>query len=34
MADFIAEWKRRHYWRERGWPDLCHPVSADDFVCE
>jgi TolB-like protein len=21
------------YWRERGWPDLCHPVGADDFAC-
>jgi TolB-like protein len=22
------------YWRAKGWPDLCHPVGADDFVCE
>ena len=22
------------YWRARGWPDLCHPVSTDDFVCD
>jgi TolB-like protein len=22
------------YWRARGWPDLCHPVGADDFVCD
>ena len=22
------------YWRARGWPDLCRPVSADDFVCD
>jgi TolB-like protein/tetratricopeptide (TPR) repeat protein len=22
------------YWRVRGWPDLCHPVGADDFVCD
>jgi TolB-like protein/DNA-binding SARP family transcriptional activator len=21
------------YWRARGWPDLCHPVGANDFVC-
>ncbi|HKD46086.1 MAG TPA: hypothetical protein VKB67_00200, partial [Rhizomicrobium sp.] len=21
------------YWRERGWPDMCHPVGADDFEC-
>jgi hypothetical protein len=22
------------YWRARGWPDLCHPIGADDFACE
>ena len=22
------------YWRERGWPDLCRPVGADDFSCD
>lgn len=22
------------YWRERGWPDLCRPIGADDFVCD
>jgi tetratricopeptide (TPR) repeat protein len=22
------------YWRAAGWPDLCHPVGADDFACE
>jgi hypothetical protein len=21
------------YWRVKGWPDLCRPVGADDFVC-
>lgn len=21
------------YWREKGWPSLCHPVGADDFEC-
>jgi len=21
------------YWKARGWPDLCHPVGADDFEC-
>ena len=21
------------YWRERGWPELCKPVGADDFEC-
>jgi hypothetical protein len=22
------------YWRARGWPDLCHPTTGDDFACE
>ena len=22
------------YWRAKGWPDLCRPVGADDFVCQ
>jgi hypothetical protein len=22
------------YWKARGWPDLCKPVGANDFVCE
>jgi hypothetical protein len=22
------------YWRTRGWPDLCHPMGTDDFVCD
>ena len=22
------------YWRERGWPDLCRPMGANDFVCD
>jgi hypothetical protein len=22
------------YWRARGWPDLCRPMGADDFVCD
>lgn len=22
------------YWRAKGWPDLCHPVGADDFACD
>jgi tetratricopeptide (TPR) repeat protein len=21
-------------WRERGWPDLCHPTIGDDFECD
>jgi tetratricopeptide (TPR) repeat protein len=22
------------YWRAKGWPDLCHPTTGDDFACE
>jgi tetratricopeptide (TPR) repeat protein len=22
------------YWRARGWPDLCRPIGADDFICD
>ena len=22
------------FWQARGWPDLCRPVGADDFVCD
>ena len=22
------------YWKARGWPGLCHPMGADDFVCD
>ena len=22
------------YWRARGWPDLCRPMGANDFVCD
>jgi hypothetical protein len=21
------------YWKARGWPDLCHPATGDDFEC-
>ncbi|MHB1205340.1 MAG: hypothetical protein ACYCZX_07220 [Rhodospirillaceae bacterium] len=21
------------YWRARGWPDVCHPTTGDDFEC-
>ena len=21
------------YWRAKGWPDLCHPTTGDDFAC-
>lgn len=22
------------YWRERGWPEFCHPIGDDDFECD
>jgi tetratricopeptide (TPR) repeat protein len=22
------------YWKARGWPEFCHPTTADDFVCD
>jgi tetratricopeptide (TPR) repeat protein len=22
------------YWRAKGWPDLCHPTTGDDFECD
>jgi TolB-like protein len=21
------------YWKDRGWPDMCHPTTGDDFEC-
>jgi hypothetical protein len=21
-------------WKARGWPDMCHPTAADDFICK
>jgi hypothetical protein len=30
-------WARKiglvEYWRAKGWPDLCHPTTGDDFEC-
>ncbi|MFC1841169.1 tetratricopeptide repeat protein, partial [Thermodesulfobacteriota bacterium] len=31
---FVREIGLIDYWNEFGWPDLCHPVSDDDFECE
>jgi hypothetical protein len=31
---YIRDVRLLDYWRERGWPDLCRPVGADDFVCD
>jgi hypothetical protein len=31
---FIRDTGMVTHWRDRGWPDLCRPVGADDFVCD
>jgi hypothetical protein len=37
-TDRFKKWARTaglvDYWRARGWPEFCHPVGADDFVCD
>jgi len=22
------------YWKEYGWPDICHPLGENDFECD
>ncbi len=31
---FVRKAHLVEYWRERGWPEFCHPVGRDDFVCK
>jgi TolB-like protein/tetratricopeptide (TPR) repeat protein len=31
---FVRKAGMVEYWRERGWPEFCRPVGADDFACE
>jgi hypothetical protein len=31
---FVRDAGLVEYWRARGWPDLCRPIGADDFVCD
>ena len=31
---FVRKTGMVDYWRARGWPDLCRPMGADDFVCD
>ncbi len=31
---FVKEIGLVDYWKEYGWPDLCHEVGDDDFVCD
>jgi adenylate cyclase len=34
FKEFVREIGLVDYWNKFGWPDLCRPVSDDDFVCE
>ena len=34
FKEFVIEIGLVDYWKQYGWPDLCHPVGDDDFVCE
>ena len=34
FKEFVREIGLVDYWKEYGWPDLCHPVGNDDFECE
>jgi TolB-like protein/Flp pilus assembly protein TadD len=31
---FVRKAGMLDYWRAKDWPDLCHPIGADDFACE
>ncbi|HJR69996.1 MAG TPA: hypothetical protein VKA43_08145, partial [Gammaproteobacteria bacterium] len=31
--DFMRKRGIVDYWRERGWPELCRPLDAEDFTC-
>ena len=32
--ELVTELGLVDYWRERGWPDYCHPAGENDFECE
>jgi tetratricopeptide (TPR) repeat protein len=34
FKEFVRKIGLIDYWKEYGWPDLCHPVGDDDFVCD
>jgi adenylate cyclase len=34
FKEFVKEIGLVDYWKEYGWPDLCHPTGDDDFVCD
>lgn len=29
----LVEYGFVDYWREKGWPNVCRPLGADDFEC-
>ncbi len=34
FTDFLNDVGLVDLWRERGWPDLCRPLGADDIFCD
>jgi hypothetical protein len=34
FKEFIKEIGLVDYWKEFGWPDLCHKLDNGDFVCD
>jgi hypothetical protein len=34
FKEFVREIGIVDYWKEYGWPDLCHPVGDGDFECD
>jgi thioredoxin-like negative regulator of GroEL len=33
LKSFLRKGGFVDYWKARGWPDLCHPTTGDDFEC-
>ncbi len=33
FKELLKRHKLPEYWRANGWPDLCHPIGANDFAC-
>jgi len=33
FKQLVRKFALADYWRTRGWPDMCHPVGANDFEC-
>jgi adenylate cyclase len=34
FKEFVSEIGFVDYWNKFGWPDICHPVGDNDFVCD